>query len=256
MTPWSKAALIAAAAGGLCVATLSSLPAEETATDRINIVVATGGHGFQQKPFLAMFKAMDGAGITFTHAPQKDHSELFEDISEWKYDVIVLYNMTQKISEKRRKHFMALLDKGVGVVVLHHALAAWQDWPDYANKIAGGKFYTKPTVENGVKREKSGWKEGLDYTVHIEDPNHPITRGMKDFKIHDETYCRYSVSPKAHLITTTDEPTSEKAIGWTLGCGKARTCFIINGHDGKAYANPGYRKLVTNAIRWAARKLN
>jgi len=256
MTPWSKAALIAAAAGGLCVATLSGLPAEETATDRINIVVATGGHGFQQKPFLAMFKAMDGAGITFTHAPQKDHSELFEDISEWKYDVIVLYNMTQKISEKRRKHFMALLDKGVGVVVLHHALAAWQDWPDYANKIAGGKFYTKPTVENGVKREKSGWKEGLDYTVHIEDPNHPITRGMKDFKIHDETYCRYSVSPKAHLITTTDEPTSEKAIGWTLGCGKARTCFIINGHDGKAYANPGYRKLVTNAIRWAARKLN
>ena len=247
--------LAAAFALGLCLAT-TDLAAEEKAADKVNIVVVTGGHGFQQEPFLAMFKAFEGKGITFTHAPQKDHSELFEDISEWKYDVIVLYNMTQKISEKRKKNFMALLDKGVGVVVLHHALAAWQDWPDYANKIAGGKFYTKPTEENGVKRPKSGWKHGLDYTVHIEDPNHPITRGMKDFTIHDETYCRYSVSPKAKVITTTDEPTSDKAIGWTLGCGKARTCFIINGHDGKAYANPGYRKLVTNAIRWAAGKRN
>jgi len=243
--------LVAAFALGLCFAT-DGLAAKEKAADKVNIVVVTGGHGFQQEPFLAMFKAFEGAGITFTHAPQKDHSELFEDISDWKYDVIVLYNMTQKISEKRQANFMALLDKGVGVVVLHHALGAWQNWPDYAQKIAGGKFYLKPTEENGVKREKSGYKHGVDFTVHIEDPNHPITRGVKDFTIHDETYCRYSVSPKAKVIATTDEPTSEKAIGWTLGCGKARTCFIINGHDGKAYENPNFRKLVANAICWAA----
>jgi len=255
MTRLPNAMLIATVAVALCL-TSADLAAEEKAADKVNIVVVTGGHGFQQGPFLAMFKAFESEGIAFTHAPQKDHSELFEDISEWKYDVIVLYNMTQKISEKRKKNFMTLLEKGVGVVVLHHALGAWQDWPDYAQRIAGGKFYLKPTEENGVKRPKSGWKHGVDYTVHIEDPNHPITRGMKDFKIHDETYCRYSVSPKAKIITTTDEPTSEKAIGWTLGCGKARTCFIINGHDGKAYENPNYRQLVSNAIRWAAGKRN
>lgn len=246
---WICAAALVAALGWAAV----GMGAADKATDaKINVVVVTGGHGFEEKPFLAVFETMDG--ITFTHAPQKDDSELFEDTSQWKYNVIVLYNMGQKISEKRRKNFMALLQKGVGVVTMHHALACWQDWPDFANKIVGGKFYLKDTEENGVVRKTSGYKHGVDFTVHIEDPNHPITKGLKDFAIHDETYCRYSVSPKVHVITTTDEPTCEKAIGWTLGCGPARTCYLINGHDAKAYENPNYLKLVSNAIRWAAKK--
>jgi hypothetical protein len=43
----------------------------------------------------------------------KDHSELFEDISGWDYDVMVLYNMTQNISEKRKENFKTLLSKGI-----------------------------------------------------------------------------------------------------------------------------------------------
>jgi len=219
----------------------------------IKAVVLTGGHGFQQKPFVAMFDAMDG--IEATHVALKDHSEVFEDVSDWPYDAIVLYNMTQRISEKRQKNFLALLDKGVGLVVLHHAMAAWQGWPEF-RKIAGGQFLLKPTTIDGVQYGKSGWKEGLDYTVHVTDTNHPVTRGVKDFEIHDETYCRYWVSPKTHVILTTDEKTSDKAIGWAHTYKGAKVCYLINGHDGKAYANPSYRRLIQNAILWTAGRMN
>jgi type 1 glutamine amidotransferase len=247
-------ALAAIAAASLVVITAAPAPAADDpapANPAIRAVVVTGGHGFQQEPFLAMFKSFED--VEFTHVPLKDHSELFEDTSDWPYDVIVLYNMTQNISEKRQKNFLALLEKGVGLVVLHHALGAWQAWPEYA-EIVGGKFLLKPATIGGVQHEKSGWKHGVDYTVHVEDPKHPVTRGVADFRIHDETYCKYWVSPKANVILTTDEKTSDKAIGWTRTYAKARVAFLINGHDGKAYANPNYRRLVSNAIRWTAGK--
>ncbi|MFO8013958.1 MAG: ThuA domain-containing protein [Phycisphaerae bacterium] len=243
--------LLAVAAGMLLAIAGAIRPSAEAAgADKpVKAVVLTGGHGFQEKPFVAMFDAMEG--LEATHVALKDHSEIFEDVSGWPYDTIVLYNMTQHISEKRRKNFLSLLDKGVGLVVLHHAMAAWQGWPEF-REIVGGQFLLKPTTIDGVKYKKSGWKHGVDYTVHVADPKHPVTRGVKDFEIHDETYCRYWVSPKAHVILTTDEKTSDEAIGWTRTYKGAKVCYLINGHDGKAYANPSYRRLVAGAIRWTA----
>jgi len=221
------------------------------AAGAVKAIVLTGGHGFQKGPFLEIFKTMDG--VEATHVALKDGSEVFEDTSEWPYDVIVLYNMTQKISEKRRKHFLALLEKGVGLVALHHSLAAWQAWPEF-RRIIGGQWFTKPTTIDGVRYKKSGWKGGVDYTVHVADPEHPVTRGIEDFRIHDETYCRYWVSPKAHVILTTDEKTSDEAIGWTRTQEGARVCYLMNGDCPRAYRNPNYRRLIANAIRWTAGK--
>ena len=36
------------------------------------------------------------------------------------------------------------------------------------------------------------------FTVHLYDEAHPITRGMKDFEITDETY-RYNYHPNAQM---------------------------------------------------------
>ena len=72
------------------------------------VVVVTAGHGFDREPFFAIFDALEG--VDYVEAEQKDDSELFEDISSWDYDVIVLFNMTQKISPKRQANFKKLLD--------------------------------------------------------------------------------------------------------------------------------------------------
>jgi hypothetical protein len=215
-----------------------------------NVVVVTGGHDFEQKPFLAVFEA--NSAITFTHVADKD-GQLFEDTANFPYDVILLYNYGQKISEKRQKNLLALLDKGVGLVVMHHAVAAYPNWPGWA-KLLGARYYLSDVEENGVKHPRSQYKHGVDIKVHVEDASHPITQGVSDFVIHDETYKGYTVDPKVKMLLTTEDPLNNKSIAWVAPHDKTHVCYIQLGHDSKAYATKEFQKLTAQAIAWAAAK--
>ena len=222
---------------------LPSKPAE-----KIKVVVVTGGHAFEHEPFFSMFQGCDD--IEYVEAQQKDQSEIFEDISNWDYDVIVLYNMSQTISPQRRDNFIELLNRGVGLVALHHTMCSFQQWDEY-RKIIGGKYYLKATDQIAA----STYKHDVDFKVHIADASHPITRGMSDFQINDETYKGCGFEKSNQVLLTTDEPTSDGTLGWARQYGKAKVCGIQLGHGPLAYANPNYRRLVANAIRWSAGKL-
>jgi len=220
--------------------------------EKIKVVVVTGGHGFEREPFLWLFK---GHGdIEYVEAQQKDHSEIFEDISKWDYDVIVLYNMTQNISPKRQKNFVGLLKRGVGVVALHHNMGSFQQWDEY-RKIIGAKYYLKPVEQAGKMRQASTYKHDVDIAVQIKDAAHPITRGVSDFVIRDETYKNCGFERDNHVLLSTDHPTSDRSLGWVRKYAKARVCGIQLGHGREAYANPNYRRLVAGAIRWCAGRL-
>ena len=222
------------------------------ANDKIEVVVITGGHSFEHDPFFKMFGQIEG--IQYTEAAQKDHSEIFEDISGWDYDVIVFYNMTQDISQKRRRNFIRLLDEGVGVVALHHTMGAFQQWPRF-KQIIGTKYYLKDTTEGGVLHKGGTYLHDVDLTVQIADKNHPITQGLSDFAIHDETYKNCWFDKDNHVLLTTDHPTSDKTIGWVRNFEGARICTLQLGHDSKAYENNNYRQLIERAILWTAGKL-
>jgi len=216
--------------------------------EKIKVAVVTGGHDFQREPFFSMFKGHDD--IEYVEAQQKDHSEIFEDISGWNYDVIVLYNMTQNISPKRQENVISLLKQGVGLVALHHSIGSFQQWDEY-RKIIGSKYYLKATGQIAA----STYKHDVDFTVHIADAGHPITRGISDFAVHDETYKNCGFEKDIHVLLTTDHPDSDKQIGWVRQYGKARVCTIQVGHGPSLYADPNYRQLVARAIRWSAGKL-
>jgi hypothetical protein len=244
-----KLAVILAVVGfmaGIALAGEKAAPAE--AGKKVNVLLVTGGHGFDEKPFLAVFEGM--TDITFKHVVQKSPSDLFEDIADWPYDAIVLYNYNQKMSDKQRENLLKLLDKGVGLFVMHHAIAAYPDWPEFI-EIFGAKYYLAPTPDH----PRSIFKHDVDLKVHVEDAEHPITKGLTDYTIHDETYGKYTVSPGVHVLLTTDEPTSEKIIGWVKLYKKARVAFIESGHDSKAYANPNFITLTDRAIQWVAGRL-
>ncbi|MHC4620221.1 MAG: ThuA domain-containing protein, partial [Planctomycetota bacterium] len=161
-----------------CCSCGRSLQPEREQGGKIRVAVVTAGHGFKKEPFFAIFEGPDD--IEYVEAEQKDHSELFEDISGWDYDVIVLYNMTQEISPARQENFTSLLNRGVGLVALHHSIGAYQKWPEY-RKIIGGRYYLNELEEHGVMHPKSTYKHGLDISVQVKDKRHPITRRMKDF---------------------------------------------------------------------------
>jgi uncharacterized protein len=217
---------------------------------KLNVAVVTGGHPFNEPEFLKLFQGYDD--ITYKHFPQKTGGEVFDNITDWPYDVIVLYNYERQITPKQQENFLKLLDKGVGLVILHHANDAYPNWPEYV-KISGVEWHNGPWEQNGVKMKPSGWKNGVQFKIHLSDPNHPITRGLADYDFVDETYCRTSVDPGVHALLTTDEPSSDKTIGWVKTYRNSNVCYIQSGHDQTAYHNPNYRTLVVRAIRWTAR---
>jgi len=221
-------------------------------SDKLKVVVVTGGHAFEHEPFFKIFDSIEE--IAYTEAIQKDHSELFEDISGWDYDVIVFYSMTQEISEKRRRNFLKLLDRGVGVVALHHIMCAFQDWPEF-RKIIGARYCLADTKIDDVMYKAGTYKHDIDMPISITDKQHPITEGMDDFVIHDEGYKNCWFDKDNHILLTADHPASDKTVAWVRQYGKAKVCTIQLGHDSKAYENRNYRWLVRRAILWTAGKL-
>ena len=217
--------------------------------ENLKVLVVTGGHAFEREPFFTLFQGYDD--IEYVEAQLKDDSEIFADIREWDYNVIVFFNMTQKISPKRQENFTKLINDGVGVVALHHCMGSYQQWPEYI-KIIGGRYNLKASEEGGVKRQASTYEHDADFTVHIEDTKHPITRGLSDFEVHDETYKKCSFEKDNHLLLTTNHPDSDRELGWVRSYGSGKVCFIMVGHGPTVYAQPEYRQLVARAIRWSA----
>lgn len=232
--------IIAAAAGGCSI----------NQQEAISVLVVTGGHSFDSEPFARMFDQMPR--IQWKPFQLNDDSEVFDDLSDWDYDVIVLYNMTQRISAERQANFLTLLDRGVGVVALHHSLINFQDWPEY-KKIIGARYYLKETQEAGTTWPAGTYKHDVQIPVSIADRSHPVTAGLGDFTILDETYKGYSLEPDNHILLTTSELSSQTQIAWTRLYRQSRICTIQLGHGADAYNNPSYRKLLTQAIQWAAR---
>lgn len=217
----------------------------------VRVLLITGGHDFEREPFFKVFQ--DNPGITFEAVEHPQAQARWKADAARQYDVIVLYDMWQPITDEAKADFLARLKEGKGLVALHHCLASYQDWPAYA-EIIGGKYRLAKTVVNGVEKPGSTYRHDVDFTVRIADPRHPVTRGLKDFAIHDETYGGFDVSPRSHVLLTTDAPTSGPAIGWAKTYGKARVVYLQLGHDHQAYENSNYRKLVAQAIRWTARR--
>ncbi len=215
----------------------------------IKAAVITAGHGYDKPAFDAMFASFADIDSVMLH--QQDDSEIFEDISAWPYDVIVLYNMTQRISEQRQENLLALLDRGVGLVALHHAVAAFNDWPEFAD-IIGCRYFLKEKEVDGVRHPKSGYQHDVEFVVRVADPNHPVTRGVEDFTVVDETYNGAIFDPDAHVLLTTDHPKSDKIVGLAKQYRNARVCYLQPGHGPDIFADPNYRQLVTQAIRCAA----
>ncbi|MBL7153098.1 MAG: DUF1080 domain-containing protein [Phycisphaerae bacterium] len=221
-------------------------------TGTLKVAVLTGGHAFERKPFTEMLNSFKG--MKCTEIDLKDHSEIFEDISNWDYDVIVMYNMTQNISKKRQENFKKLLDRGIGYVCLHHNMGAFQSWPEF-KKISGGKYYVKPTKEGDKEIRGSTYKHDLDMNIKVADKSHPITRGLKDFKIHDEGYKYCGFEKDNRVLLTTNHENCDRTVAWVSKYRKAKVCGIMLGHDGKAYANPSFKKLLSQAINWTAGRL-
>lgn len=216
--------------------------------EKIRLLIVTGGHGFERDPFFAMFKSYPD--MTFMEVKQPEALKWYAPQKSDEYDVMVWYDLWDEASPADLENLKTLLHKGKPLVAIHHSIANYQDWPE-AIKILGGKFFTKPSGGRGL----STFKEGIQMKIQVADPNHPVTRFMKDYDIHDEGYGEMEFLPGTYILLTTDSPHADKAVAWTHSYGKSPVVYVQGGHDHLAYENPNYRRLVGQAIRFVAGRL-
>lgn len=258
------------------------------ASRRLEALVVTRGHPFEAEPFFAMFDAMPG--IRWTHREQPEAQDEFAVGPAAAWDAFVLYDMPGiqfhpdrgpdfvEPDPAYRRRFMELVEAGHGFVFLHHAIAGWPAWPEYGDLI-GGRFLYLPAQLRGRPRQDSGYRHDVNHRAQVLR-SHPVTEGVPDsFDITDELYLYevfeddvepllasdhafvaenfYSAAHavRDHRMFSNDgwhhDPGS-RLIGWTRQVGNSRIVYLQCGDGPEAYANPWFRRLIWNAIRWVA----
>ncbi len=225
-----------------------TLSVAETPSENIRVLVITGGHDYQKEQFNKMLSSL-GENIICSVEELPGAFSMFLPENRDKYDVLVFYHMWQSITPEQADAFADCIKQGKPLVALHHSICAFDDWPEYF-RIIGGKYFHKPTEVDGKTYPACSYQHDLHFIVNIADRKHPVTKGIKDFGVFDETYKGYYIEPGVKPLLTTSEPTSNPVIGWTKNYGKARVVTIQSGHDVPTFEQPEFRKLLSQSIQW------
>ena len=216
----------------------------------LRVLLITGGHAFREEPFLDVFRSIKSLG--FEHVKYGEGAEAkFTSAAASNYDVFVFYDMNQNCSAFL-PDLLALFEAGKPAVFLHHALGSCPDDEEYSWVRGGKARFEQPKAT--TKMTWSGYHPNTSYRARVASA-HPITAGMSDFNLIDETYSNYLVNTNADVFLSTDRPGIGRHLGWTLHYKKSPVAYLLPGHGPAAYSNENFRKLVERSILWAAGRL-
>lgn len=221
------------------------------AEQKLKVLLVTGGHGFATNHFFRVFA--ENSEIAFTNVIQSAASSTVYDRADLlSYDCVVLYDMVQNITEAQKARFLSLFDKGVGLVVTHHALVSYQGWPEF-ERIIGGT-YPESQDKKGKVTPELGYEHDVELPVVIVAKDHPITAGLKDFTLTDEIYWGFRTRADVTPLLTTTHAKSGKPLAWFRSEKNSRVVYLQSGHGPSAYQNPNYRQFLAQSIRWASKR--
>ena len=162
--------------------------------------------------------------------------------------------MWQEITDEQKGVFAHCINQGKPLVALHHSICAYDNWPEYFN-IIGGSTFDSPTTVQGIQYPACSDIHDVNFNVKVVNKKNPVTKGISDFDIFDETYKGYYVEDGVVPLLTTENPDSNPVIGWSKIYGKARVVTLQSGHDPPTFENPNYRKLLKQSIEWVYTKV-
>ena len=162
------------------------------------------------------------------------------------YDVICLHFKNYKPlmhEAQSRENLAKLVKQGQGLVLLHFASGAFEDWPEFV-RLAGRVWDRK------TSHDPRG-----PFTVRITQPQHPIMQGMHDFQADDELYtCLIGETPIEVLAVARSKITGkDHPMAFVFEYGKGRVFHTPLGHDVRAIEIPGVAELIRRGCLWAAR---
>ena len=181
------------------------------------------------------------------------------------YDVVILNYYEKKMPELRwgERADTALVNYvrgGKGLVVYHFSLAAFEGWNEF-EKMCGANW--RPNNGHHSARH--------DFTVAIQDKEHPITRGMPATfpQANDELYANLKWQPEGsyHVLATAWDDHSrykpdekqplpgrglDQPMLWTVNYSRGRVFVTALGHDPDAMKYAGFIATLTRGTEWAA----
>lgn len=253
----------------------------------MDLLAVTGGHRVDLAAFAAMLDAVsDEQGWRWAHAVQPAAQRWLKPGTPW--DVLVLHDIAglglvrgeppevRPPPDRTRTDLVDLLDEGRGVVVLHHALASWPTWDEWAG-FMGGRFLYAPGTLRG-RPEPSGGTKLVRYRARPVAGDHPILSGVGEADLDDEVYLcpvfedevvplvrgdfdtdgASFISTYEHVLVGEERAPRCEArrasdlIAWATTARRSPVVYIQPGDSGATFAMPWYRRLLANAIRWAA----
>ncbi len=176
----------------------------------------------------------------------------------------------------------ALLESGKGLVLLNHALVQWPNWPLW-REISGTTFRLTKGEVGGRLVPGSGYRGGAGephrnprHRLSPALPGHPVTRGLEDgFELTDELYLRTRVPASPDILplmrsdyaftranfnppplAPRDEQESwshedgDDVVVWAKRTRNSPVVASEPGDGPPAYGDPGFRRLLDNAIHW------
>lgn len=172
--------------------------------------------------------------------------EVFASPGLGDYKVIVLnfgFWAEPDPSDAAKMGLLNYVKNGGNVVAQHFACSSFQDWDEYA--VLLGRVWKKGTGGHGPYGE---------FAVKIKNADHPITKGLEDFKTEDELYAKLSGDEKIEVLATAYSEWSKQVepLVFVKPYGKGRVVQNVLGHGLDSKQNPSYQKLLCRSVEWAA----
>lgn len=251
------------------------------------VLVLTGGHRYDEEALDAMLTALaDERNWVVAHARQPGGQQWLSGAHHGAFDVVLLHDIPglhlrlgdppRPIgpSQETVDAVADLLELGIGVVALHHALAGWPGWPGWA-EVLGGRFLYRPARLRGEDWPDSGYWHGAFEAAPA--AAHPVVEGVAGLSLDDELYCapvfEDQVRPLMRLTNGPDldqfrsaydavlqrpqredwdHPRPSHLVAWATVAGRSPVVTILPGEHGTTFADPAYRRLLGNAVDWVA----
>jgi type 1 glutamine amidotransferase len=154
---------------------------------------------------------------------------------------------------ERMKVLEKQMQRGCGIVTIHYTTFITYAYVDEILEWQGGYYEWK-----GPPERRSAIKT-LETDVKLGVPQHPISNGLRDFKLKDEYYYKLrfrpndpKLKPILQVPALSDDP-EQQIVAWAVERqGGGRGFSTTTGHFFENWKNDSYRKLMLNAVLWTS----